>query len=217
MRNQYIVKVLQIRQLTSSSFVLRFERGGLLFKAGQHIGVGLSGGIYKREYSIYSAEQDEFLEVLVREVPGGQISSQLAGCKPGDQLTIDGPSGLFRIERADLSGKPCILVATGTGISPFHSFVKTHPDIDYHIYHGIRLKSEEYERWEYSEGRYFSCITSSPEGDYHGRVTDFFRETDLPSGLVYFICGNSRMIYEMNLILIEKGVDENDILLEVYF
>ena len=211
------MKVLQTRQLTSSAFVLRFERGGLQFKAGQHIGIGLAGGVYKREYSIYSAEQDEFLEVLIREVPEGQISGQLARCKPGDLLTIDGPSGAFRMERAGSDGRACILVATGTGISPYHSFVKTNPQLDYRIYHGIRLKEEEYERDAYGEDRYFSCITSSEDGNYHGRVTDYFRETELPAGGVFFLCGNSRMIYEMNLLLLEKGVEENDILLEVYF
>ena len=38
------------------------------FKAGQHIIAGLKGELDQREYSVYSGENDDYLEILVREV-----------------------------------------------------------------------------------------------------------------------------------------------------
>ena len=61
-------KIRQIRFLAESTFVLRLDRGNIQFRAGQHIIVGLKGELNQREYSVYSGEKDDYLEILVREV-----------------------------------------------------------------------------------------------------------------------------------------------------
>ena len=52
-------KIMQIRSLTDRAFILRFDRGNMQFKSGQHIIVDLKGDLNQREYSVYSGEQDE--------------------------------------------------------------------------------------------------------------------------------------------------------------
>ena len=44
-----VATVLEVRNLTESTYVLRFERVGLDFKPGQYIVVGLPGSREKRE------------------------------------------------------------------------------------------------------------------------------------------------------------------------
>ena len=66
-------KIMQMRFLTERTFVLRLDRRNMQFKAGQHIIVGLQGELNQREYSVYSGEKDDYLEILVREVLDGNV------------------------------------------------------------------------------------------------------------------------------------------------
>ncbi|HKK41286.1 MAG TPA: FAD-dependent oxidoreductase, partial [Bacteroidales bacterium] len=124
-------RIQKVRFLTDSTFILRFERGEMNFRAGQHIIVSPAGEMDQREYSVYSGEKDDYLEILVREVLNGKISGMLKNCTKGQLLQVNGPFGSFGIESFDLYSRKLVLIATGTGISPFHSFVKSYPGIDY--------------------------------------------------------------------------------------
>src|SRR5664279_4703497 len=70
-------KIRQIRFLTEKTFVLRLDRVNIQFKAGQHIIVGLKGELNQREYSVYSGEQDDYLEILFGEEFKGSESLKL--------------------------------------------------------------------------------------------------------------------------------------------
>ena len=76
-------KVILIRNLTDSTFVIRLERMNFQFQTGQFVILKIPGLAEKREYSVYSGENDDFLEVLVREVAGGKVSGKLKKLKPG--------------------------------------------------------------------------------------------------------------------------------------
>ena len=152
-------KIIQTRFLTERTFVLRIERGNMQFKAGQHIIVGLEGELDQREYSVYSGEKDDYLEILVREVPDGNVSKQLKQCKPGELLKVNGPFGSFGLESFDMFSRKLVFIASGTGISPFHSFVRSYPGIDYTLIHGVRYKNEAYESKDYDPHRYILCTS----------------------------------------------------------
>ncbi len=210
-------KVLQIRHLTDETFVLRFDRGNMQFRSGQHIIVGLQGEMDQREYSIYSGEEDDYLEILVREVLDGKVSLQLKQCKPGQLLEVNGPFGSFGLERSEIDSGKLIFIASGTGISPFHSFVKTYPGIDYTLIHGVRYKKEAYERHVYHPQRYVLCTSQETNDGYKGRVTGFLQKYPVDPDMLFFICGNNSMIYEVYYILRDKGIPAENILSEVYF
>jgi ferredoxin--NADP+ reductase/benzoate/toluate 1,2-dioxygenase reductase subunit len=207
----------QIRFLTESTFVLSFDRGNMEFKPGQHIIVGLKGELDQREYSIYSGENDDFLEILVREVPGGHVSQKLKNCKPGDLLQVNGPFGSFGIEKFDMFTRKLVFIASGTGISPFHSFVKSYPGIDYTLIHGVRYGNEAYERDVYDSGRYILCTSKEGKGAQKGRVTRFLSSFPVKPDMLFYLCGNNNMIYEVSHILLDKGMPAENILTEVYF
>ena len=211
-------KVLQIRTLTDSTFVIRIERKGMDLTAGQHISVGLGNGIHSREYSVYSGSNDDFLEILVKEVIGGLVSPALKNVKVGDELMVGEAVGYFSITEADFKKDKFLFVASGTGISPFHSFIKSYPTINYKLLHGIRTADEAYEKAHYEATNLVLCTSQDTAGDYHGRVTQYLKDSFfLDKETTCFLCGNCNMIHEVYDILLEKGIRAENIHAEVYF
>ena len=106
-----IHKVISLRNITATVFVLRFERKGLVFSAGQHINVGIHGSGYTREYSVYSGVDEPFLEILVKEVIDGWVSPKLRELKEGDDLMVEAALGYFGL--ADVPGDLAWLLPEG--------------------------------------------------------------------------------------------------------
>ena len=210
-------RIVQVRNLGNSAFILRFTRGAINFRAGQHIIVGLKGEIDQREYSVYSSEQDDHLEILLKEVKEGNISVKLKNCKPGDMLEVDGPFGSFGIEPSDLLTRKHVFIATGTGISPFHSIIRSYPGIDYMLIHGTRYANEAWEKQEFDPDRYFQCCSADKCTGHNGRVTGFLSGFKTTPEMLFYLCGNGSMIYEVKHILQDKGVSVQKIFSEIYF
>jgi ferredoxin/flavodoxin---NADP+ reductase len=208
--------VLSIRDLDAGAYVLRIERGELEFEAGQYVHVGPLPGIERREYSVYSSPSENFLEILVKEVPGGSVSPRLRRLEPGEKVDVEGPYGFFRIEPGQ-EESPHLFLATGTGISPFHCFAAAYPELDYLLVHGVRTVEERYDHGCYPPERVISCVSRGEGGDYSGRVTDWLRENPARSGAQVYLCGNCDMIYEAYDILGGQGVPSDRVHAEVYF
>ena len=212
-----LYKIREIRPLTDSTFVVSLPRCRFNFKAGQHISVSIRGDYQSREYSIYSGHNDEALEILVKEVEGGYFSPKLKNLKLGDYLEIHGPFGKFGIDQKKLDSHKHVFIASGTGIAPFHSIIRSYQGLDYQLIHGVRYPSEAYEKEHYPDGRYVLCTTKTPENNFHGRVTDYLRAHSFDANTAFYLCGNSDMIFDAMEILKEKGFQREDINVEVYF
>jgi ferredoxin--NADP+ reductase len=208
-------KVLEVRKLTESTAVIRFERAGLEFEPGQYIRVGIEGDPEIRDYSVYSGAEADHVEVLVRRVEDGLVSKQLCDLVPGDAVSVGGPYGHFKLTEA-VRCHPLLFVATGTGISPYHSFIASYPEIDYRLIHGTGRLEEAYESAVYGD-RYFHCVSREDGGQFRGRVTEYLATLDVPRDLQAFLCGNCDMIYEAFDLLQDKGLPTANIHTEVYF
>jgi len=231
--------VREIRWLTDSTFVLTFDRNGIDFAAGQYLSVGIPGSIHMREYSVYAPEGREHAAILVKVVEGGLVSHALAALNPGDPVVVDGPFGFFTIDD-DWREHRYRFIATGTGISPFHSIVASCPGIDYHLIHGVRYPEERYDLDWYDPVRITRCVTRTGSGAqdgaeparggdtvagtgddgyrrFPGRVTDYLRSTEIDLEARYYLCGNCDMIYEAFDILQDAGVPHSRLFAEVYF
>jgi ferredoxin--NADP+ reductase/benzoate/toluate 1,2-dioxygenase reductase subunit len=209
--------VSEIRNLSDASYVVRFSRRDMKFKPGQHLVVGVLGKSEAREYSIYSGRDEEFIEILVREVEGGVVSKKLRELNEGNTLEVNGPYGFFLADAQPVENKKYLFIASGTGIAPFHSFIKTYPDSDYFIIHGIRTIDETYDKETYKPGRYLSCTSRDNNGDFHGRLTEFLKTMEIEPGTLIYLCGNSDMVFESIDILHSKGISNSHIHTEVYF
>jgi ferredoxin--NADP+ reductase/benzoate/toluate 1,2-dioxygenase reductase subunit len=171
----------------------------------------------KREYSVYSGESDDYLEVLVREIEGGKVSGRLKKLKAGTEIEVEGPFGFFKFNPEKYASQKFLFVATGTGISPFHSFVRTYPELEYQLVHGVRLKEEAYEHADFQKEKITLCLSGDENGDFYGRVTDYLFTQKIDRETNCFLCGNSEMIYEVFDILTGKGIPVSYIYSEVYF
>jgi|CXWL01.1.fsa_nt_gi ferredoxin-NADP reductase len=222
------VKVLKVRHLTDSTFVLRAERKGFEFIPGQCVNLGLPKEAINREYSTYSGKDEKYLEFLVKTIEDGALSPKLAKLKPGDEITIDGAYGLFTIPHPEDTKNKYLFIGTGTGIAPFHSFALSYPKLDYVILHGVSYKSEQYDSKDYPKKRYISCVSRgdadrSPiksgmtSGVFAGRVTEYLREHPVDPKTICYLCGNSEMINEVYDILREQRVGGTNIITEVFF
>jgi len=214
-KKRSICEVLEVRKLTESTAVLRLGREGLEFVPGQYIRIGLDGDAEIRDYSVYSGDQADHLEVLVRRVEDGLVSKQLCDLEEGEKVSVGGPYGHFKLLDEALE-KPLLFIATGTGISPYHSFAESYPGLDYRLIHGTAKLEEAYES-DYYGDNYFHCVSREAGGDFQGRVTEYLRTLNIPLETNAFLCGNCDMIYEAFDLLQEKGLPTAQIHTEVYF
>ncbi len=213
----HLHRVISMRFLTPTAYVLRIERHGLAFKAGQHLLIGLNDSIESREYSVYSSESDDYFEVLIKEVDDGHVSKQLKKLKQGDLVKIEGPLGYFTIDTEILANGKFLFIGTGTGISPLHSFVKSYPALNYQLLHGVRFTNEAYDKNDYEASRHILCTTGDQGGDFFGRVTDYLRKNRVTKDTHCYLCGNFNMIHEVFEILEQQGVPSSQVHAEVYF
>lgn len=207
--------VLDIKKKTNETFCLKIDRPKVLIKAGQCFNVGLPGMDINREYSMYSDANAQYLEFLIRAVEGGIVSERLQQLNVGDQVEVDGPYGEFCIQPAH-SDRRFVFIASGTGVAPFHSFIKTYPDIDYQLIHGIRYDTEKYDESDYSRERYVPCISRSEMGP-RIRVDEYLREYPTHKDSLVYLCGNRNMIIDCVQILLDQGLGGDQIISEVFF
>ncbi len=211
-------EVLEVRSLTPSTFVMRLERQNITFRAGQHLGVGPTNSIHTREYSVYSGENEPYLEILVKEVLNGFISPALRKEIPGNRVMVEEPTGYFSLPPAFKSSDKFLFIASGSGIAPFHSLIRTYPKLNYQLLHGIRYASERYDIDHYAPSRYTACTSREKTDDtYFGRVTHYLEEHPVEAGTRCYLCGSSDMIDEVYDLLVGQGVPQEMIHLEVYY
>ncbi len=217
MNKDNLHEVIKVTHLTDAAYLLRMNRRGLSFRSGQHILLGKAGSIHNREYSIYSGEEEDFIEVLVKEVEDGLVSKQLKKVTAGEMVQIEGPLGFFTIPQNLLQTTHFLFIATGSGIAPFHSFVKSYPLLNYTLLHGIRNGNEAYGRQDFDPKRYIACTTADTSGKFHGRVTDYIRKNIVDKHTYCFLCGNFNMIHDVFDLLEEQAIPPGQIHAEVYF
>lgn len=185
-------------------------------KAGQCFSVGTTELAINREYSMYSDASAPYVDFLIREVPDGRVSTALRTKKPGSSVELSGPFGDFCLPTEKIKESKYVFIASGTGIAPFHSFVKTYPNLDYEILHGIRNESEEYDRNDYFEGRYSSFV-SQPKNGSSRRVTHGLSSHNFTGNEIFYLCGNRNMIVDCITLLREKKVHGDSIFTETFF
>lgn len=209
------VRVLALDRLAETSFELRLERGGIEFTSGQLINIHGRTEFEDRSYTVCSGERDPHLAILFKLVPGGILTPQLAALTPGDLVTISGPYGEFVVRDPT---RPLVFFATGTGVAPCRSYIRTHAGLAVTLVHGARTEAELYYRDEWAGTAYHPCLTrESHAGMFAGRVTDFARANAFPEDAHYYLCGANEMIYEMQEILSQRGIERERVFTEAYY
>lgn len=203
-------------ELSEGIFLIGFKRN-FIFKAGQVIGIAMEESGPRRLYSICSGEQEEEIHILYKVVDEGFLTPQLSDLEIGDTIWITAPGGEFTGDK-----DPAVWIATGTGIAPFYSMLRSGLGEYKTLLHGNRYLEQFNFFDEFQEALdrdYIRCCSAENGEDvYHGRVSTYLEEQDeLNTSLKYYLCGSAEMVVEVRDILISKGVDFSNIISEIYF
>lgn len=185
----------------------------MLFVAGQYVDLLLSDG-KRRSYSIASAPSPDgvtMIELHIRHMPGGLFTDHVfAKMKERELLRFEGPLGTFHLRPA--SGKPAVMVASGTGFAPIKAICEevfrrgVSPEQPITLYWGCRRRIDLYEldlptRWAAEHpGFRFVPVLSEPTAEcgWSGRTGLVHQAVmaDFPdmSGVEVYACGAPVMV-----------------------
>lgn len=112
-------------QMTHNVILFTFKlkpEDRLEFKAGQYMIVRVNNT--PRLYSIYSPDYiNNSFQLFVKIVEGGLATTYLNGLKIGDQVTFQGPGGVFSLKETEVTK---VFLATVTGLAPMMSVIKSY-------------------------------------------------------------------------------------------
>ncbi|WEJ74487.1 benzoate 1,2-dioxygenase electron transfer component BenC [Pseudomonas sp. PSE14] len=209
-----------VRQLSESTISLSIKGEALsklAFLPGQYVNLQVPGSEQTRAYSFSSLQKDGEVSFLIRNVPGGLMSSFLTGlAKAGDSMTLAGPLGSFYLREIK---RPLLLLAGGTGLAPFTAMLEQiaergseHP---LHLIYGVTHDFDlvEMDRLEAFAARIpnftWSACVASPESSYpqKGYVTQHITPAHLNDGEVdIYLCGPPPMVEAVSQYIREQGI-----------
>ena len=200
-------RVLSLEKKSHDVMVVRLQlpaNDALRYHAGQYVEFILRDGA-RRSYSMANAPHNgPGVELHIRHMPGGKFTDHVfTAMKEKEILRVEGPFGSFYL-RED-SGKPMILLASGTGFAPIKAVIEhmQHKGVarPATLYWGGRRPADLYlDDWvrskmaEMPNLKYVPVISNAlPEDNWTGR-TGFVHQAvieDFPdlSGLQVYACG----------------------------
>ena len=214
----------------------RADQEPFQFTAGQFVNLhwDRDGKRTHRSYSVANPPgEPELIEIAMAPVEGGFATGKLNALAPGDMVEASGPYGRF-VLRDD---PPCryLLVATGTGVTPYRSMLPELRQLlatgDYRVdlLLGVRgpeelLYGQEFRGMaEMHENFSFHACYSRvepPEGspwEYKGYVQDRLAELAVtPDADVAYLCGNPGMVDEAAELLKAAGLGIKSVRREKY-
>ena len=222
-------KIIENRAWTGTLFSLRIEAPRIAFEAGQFVRIGLDIGEERvaRPFSFVNAPGDPVLEFYGVIVPEGPFSPRLARLAAGDTLWVaDNPAGWLILSEVP-PAEELWLVATGTGIAPFLSILRTPAPWQRYrrviLVHGARRADE----LVYADlidalgrmhgDRFRSIQFTSRERAPHaleGRIPAAIADGRLeaagapisPERSQFMLCGNPQMLKDMQSALAARGL-----------
>lgn len=173
------------------------------FAAGDLIGIVPPGSSVPRYYSLASGWEDGFVEICVRQMPGGLCSTQLLGLQQGERIaSFIRPNPGFALSR---SRRPVLLIGAGTGVAPLAGFVRRNDtQRPMHMYFGGRDPNRDFyfgpeiQHW-LSEGRLATLQTAFSRVPDGGYVQDALRKDAervrglVAQGAIVRVCGSRAM------------------------
>jgi len=120
------VTVLEVHHTTPTLFKIRTTKPeGYYFKPGEFTMIGLPDTI-KRAYSFTSAPHEDHLEFYSIKAPNGELTEKLKYVLPGDTMHIGKKAkGTLLLDNFTTGADRVWLLATGTGIAPFMSILRS--------------------------------------------------------------------------------------------
>jgi ferredoxin--NADP+ reductase len=223
-------RVIENRHWTPALFSLRLAGPLLPFEAGQFVKIALDidGERVARAFSIVSPPGELPIEFYGVVVPDGLLSPRLACLQPGDALYLSAKATGFLVLSEVPAAEDLWLVATGTGIAPFLSILRTAtPWARYAnviLVHGVRRKEELVygdllDELVRRHGRRFRVVPvlsrDEAPGALAGRIPAAVTDGRLEAAAgrpvtaersQFMLCGNPDMVKDATAALVAKGL-----------
>jgi phenol/toluene 2-monooxygenase (NADH) P5/A5 len=231
----YQARVTRIETLTPTikGVFLEIEHGDALrFQPGQYVNVWLAGEATPRAFSIACAPSAREIELNVRLVPGGKVTSYVHdGLRVGEQVMLSGPLGRFFVRKSD--PRPLLFIAGGSGLSSPRSMVldllesgDTRP---IRLIQGARTLDELYYRAEFEQlaarhpnFEYLPVLSSEPQESPWTGARGYVHELAVQRfgqdfrGWRAYLCGPPPMIEASIAALMQGRLFEKDIFTEKF-
>ena len=235
----YKVKLKAQKTLCAGTTAFYFEKPeGFEFEAGQFFNftllspgeTDLEGNT--RTLSIASAPHERNVMVAMR-LRTTAFKSNLNSLPLGTELLLQGPFGWMTLPRN--STRPAVLLAGGIGITPFRSLVWSEAESlsarRILLFYSVRVPEEaafleELQEMEQYNRRYkLICTVTQPEKSRMswlgetGRISMQMLSKWIPdlSVPIYYIAGPPQMVTGVRQMLVDSGVDEEDIRAEEFY
>ena len=166
-------------------------------------------------------------------LPPGQMSSYIFNLKRGDKVTISGPFGEFFARETD---KEMVFIGGGAGMAPMRSHIfdqlkrLKNRNRKISFWYGARSKREmfyvedfddldkEFDNFEW----YVALSDALPEDHWDGYTgfihnvlyEEYLKDHPAPEDCEYYMCGPPIMNQSVINMLIDLGVDRDDIMLD---
>lgn len=212
-------RVAAVRRLSDTTFGLELEIGEPVgFLPGQYVNIAVPGSSLARSYSFSSVPGNAKAEFLIRNIPGGLMSTYLVqGAREGDSLDLTGPSGSFYLREIR---RPVLMLAGGTGLAPFLSMLgtiaETGADQPIHLVYGVTHDADLVGTAALDEaaakipGLSFETCVASPESRHakRGYVTEHLADAHLHGGDIdTYLCGPPAMVDAVRKTFAERGLN----------
>ena len=193
-----------------------------------------SGKIKNRSYSIANIGlKSEVIEIAISYIKDGIASKRLFDVKPGTRFNVTGPAGRLTLQTKEKIRK-LILVGTGTGIVPYRTMLPQLKMLlgnlinQIYILLGVQFQKnkiyiEDFRKYSQNyQNFYFRvCLSRQKENlenyECTGYVQDQFNKLNLkPACDVVYLCGNTNMVDNAFMHLINLGFESRSIRREKY-
>ena len=217
---EFNAAIKEVRQLSPSTISLSLQGDALnklAFLPGQYVNLKVPGSNQTRAYSFSSLPRNGEVSFLIRNVPGGLMSSFLTSlAKQGDAMSLAGPLGSFYLREIK---RPLLLLAGGTGLAPFTAMLEkiaeegsAHP---LHLIYGVTHDADlvEMDKLEAFAARipnftFTACVANADSPYPHkGYVTQHIEPKHLNDGEVdIYLCGPPPMVEAVSHFIRERGI-----------
>lgn len=211
---------------TTVTFSLQADRP-MAFLPGQYVNLQVPGTKEMRSFSFSSAPNQTELSFLIRDVPGGLMSTYMRSkANVGDFMMFTGPYGSFYLRPAV---RPILMLAGGTGLAPFLSmllWLKDNPtDQPILLAYGVNTNDDLVELGALAELKavmpnfdYFTVVVDKASGHPRlGYVTDHLTAGQLHAGEVdVYVCGPPPMVEGVRKWMTSVGVTPKNFLFEKF-
>lgn len=239
----YPTKIAKVVRETESSIVVELavkKEHFPAFRAGQYLTLRakINGKKVQRAYSLCTAPHENTWRVAIKKVESGAFS-QFAydHFKAGDEIEVMGPHGQFVADTSSEAQKNYVFFAAGSGITPIISLISdilyTEPKSRLTLFYVNKTSGDTLFRkaLDHLKKQYYPALDIyyfySQEGSngdlFTGRIDRAKCKRLLTLPLIdtqdidaYYLCGPQAMIMDIQEVLMEDGVQKDQIHFELF-